>query len=595
MTSNSGGILERRRHIGDESTKGQKTTRGARRAPARSEEDKNRAAAVDFPIAVTGRSGLRAADRGRGAASGVSAGGALVPSRAAESSAMAFKVAREYVLQASASEEQSFCTRVCGYGLPGAWRTFKVPFDDVERTDRAQRGYRFVGAVLRRRRPLDDAIEDNQEMAGLPARDRAFRACSWRRAAPGSARSTSSSRTASTAAAAARRHGHDMLRLGSPSSDAAAGGDHVDLGRGARLPLAKLVNAVLRRLSQGRPALVQAQDAARLNTPDWLWRQRLWRGSCRGVATGTSRRRRSILRCATKPRPGATPRGDGCRPDAAALGRRRHHSLPGYAEGPRGGCRTPAAAIPARLFGPLQGKAGHRSVRGAGGRPRVGVSGARVTGVDRSTAARPPDRQLARLHFEAHAIVGDAAIWRPARPRCCSTRLHRDRRHFAGIHVPRLKTPNERSPPCKSGSSPPPSHGGAGGMLVYCTCSLEPEEGPTRSRACSRGGPMARSPSSRTRSAHAAFLTPEGNLRTLPEPFSEVRRGLTLLRRASSPRSTRRSVRRVRPAQRRETTPARQRAHAISSRSPCRTLMFSSAGACTSRSAAARVELTHPA
>ena len=32
----------------------------------------------------------------------------------------------------------------------------------------------LIGTVLRRRRPLDDAIEENGEMAGLPARDRAF-------------------------------------------------------------------------------------------------------------------------------------------------------------------------------------------------------------------------------------------------------------------------------------------------------------------------------------------------------------------------------------------------------------------------------------
>jgi 16S rRNA (cytosine967-C5)-methyltransferase len=32
-----------------------------------------------------------------------------------------------------------------------------------------------------------------------------------------------------------------------------------------------LVNAVLRRLSREGPALFEAQDAARLNTPNWLW------------------------------------------------------------------------------------------------------------------------------------------------------------------------------------------------------------------------------------------------------------------------------------------------------------------------------------
>src|SRR5260221_13714250 len=32
----------------------------------------------------------------------------------------------------------------------------------------------LVGAVLRRKRPLDDAIEDHPAMSELPARDRAF-------------------------------------------------------------------------------------------------------------------------------------------------------------------------------------------------------------------------------------------------------------------------------------------------------------------------------------------------------------------------------------------------------------------------------------
>src|SRR5690348_11968901 len=32
----------------------------------------------------------------------------------------------------------------------------------------------LIGAVLRRRRPLDDAIEDNMDMSALPTRDRAF-------------------------------------------------------------------------------------------------------------------------------------------------------------------------------------------------------------------------------------------------------------------------------------------------------------------------------------------------------------------------------------------------------------------------------------
>src|SRR3989440_6100619 len=49
-----------------------------------------------------------------------------------------------------------------------------------------------------------------------------------------------------------------------------------------------LVNAVLRRLSVEGPGRVEAQDAPRLNTPDWLWRAwgRTYRGTTApGVAT----------------------------------------------------------------------------------------------------------------------------------------------------------------------------------------------------------------------------------------------------------------------------------------------------------------------
>src|SRR5690606_15971101 len=36
---------------------------------------------------------------------------------------------------------------------------------------------------------------------------------------------------------------------------------------------AGLVNAVLRRVSEGKAEALDKQDAARLNTPDWLWRR----------------------------------------------------------------------------------------------------------------------------------------------------------------------------------------------------------------------------------------------------------------------------------------------------------------------------------
>jgi 16S rRNA (cytosine967-C5)-methyltransferase len=138
----------------------------------------------------------------------------------------------------------------------------------------------LIGAVLRRKRPLDDAIEDNSEMGGLPARDRAFArllvATVLRRLGQIDALIAHCLNTPLPPRAAMV---HDMLRLGiaqllflrtPPHAAVATTVDLADL-RGF-LSHKGLVNAVLRRLSQEGPGLVTQQDAARLNTPDWLWR-----------------------------------------------------------------------------------------------------------------------------------------------------------------------------------------------------------------------------------------------------------------------------------------------------------------------------------
>ena len=56
-----------------------------------------------------------------------------------------------------------------------------------------------------------------------------------------------------------------------------------------------------------------------------------------------------------------------------------------------------------------------------------------------------------------------------------------------------------------------------GGMLVYCTCSLEPEEGPVRVEALLRSGAaVARKPIAPDEVGAADWLTESGDMRTLP-------------------------------------------------------------------------------
>src|ERR1700676_146727 len=138
----------------------------------------------------------------------------------------------------------------------------------------------LIAAVLRHKRPLDEAIEENGEMATLPARDRAFArllvAMVLRRLGQIDAILAHFLATPLPPRAAMV---HDMLRLGiaqllflrTPPHAAVA--TSVDLAEIRGFVSHKgLVNAVLRRLSLEGQALVAEQDAGRLNTPQWLWR-----------------------------------------------------------------------------------------------------------------------------------------------------------------------------------------------------------------------------------------------------------------------------------------------------------------------------------
>jgi 16S rRNA (cytosine967-C5)-methyltransferase len=62
-----------------------------------------------------------------------------------------------------------------------------------------------------------------------------------------------------------------------------------------------------------------------------------------------------------------------------------------------------------------------------------------------------------------------------------------------------------------------------GGTLVYCTCSLEPEEGPERVASLLRSGaPVEHRPIDPSDiGAPAEWVTPEGDLRTLPYHLAE--------------------------------------------------------------------------
>jgi 16S rRNA (cytosine967-C5)-methyltransferase len=402
----------------------------------------------------------------------------------------------------------------------------------------------LIGAVLRRRRPLDDAIEDAPEMGGLPARDRAFArllvATVLRRLGQIDALIAHCLNTPLPPRAAMV---HDMLRLGvaqllflrTPPHAAVA--TTVDLAemRGF-LSHKGLVNAVLRRLSQEGPGLVEQQDAARLDTPDWLWRAWTQAYGADGA--------RAISEAHLKEAPlDLTVRGDPEewreRLDALLLptGTLRRSaggaimSLPGYEEG-AWWVQDAAAALPARLLGPVAGERVIDLCAAPGGKTaQLAAAGGLVTAIDRSPRRLERlNSNLARLSLRADTLVADAVSWRPPEPvkfvlldaPCTATgaiRRHPD--------VPHLKTPDdvtrlaavqERLVAAAVEMLQP------GGMLVYCTCSLEPQEGPQQiARLLAHGAPVERRPIDATEiGGLAQCLTSDGDLRTLPSHLPEL-------------------------------------------------------------------------
>jgi 16S rRNA (cytosine967-C5)-methyltransferase len=401
----------------------------------------------------------------------------------------------------------------------------------------------LLGAVLRRKRPLDDAIEDNAVMAELSVRDRAFArllvATVLRRLGQIDALIAGCLNAPLAARAAVV---HDILRLGiaqllflrTPPHAAVA--TSVDLAhvRGF-LSHKGLVNAVLRRISVEGPERVEHHDPGRMNTPDWLWGS--WSeayGEQLAHAIGVAHLKEAPLDLTlrsnghewTEPLQGQLlPTGTFRRTSGGSV-----VALPGYTEG-GWWIQDAAAAVPAKMFGPVSGLDIIDMCAAPGGKTaQLADAGAHVTAIDRS--ARRLDRLVAnmrRLGLPARAIAADALSWRPEEPvdgvlldaPCTATgaiRRHPDVLHLKQPEdVSRLAAVQENLLRAAVEMLRP------GGTLVYCTCSLEPQEGQRRIATLLQGNPsVERKPLDPAEiSVPADWVSAEGDLRTLPCHFGE--------------------------------------------------------------------------
>ncbi|MBV9971650.1 MAG: RsmB/NOP family class I SAM-dependent RNA methyltransferase [Xanthobacteraceae bacterium] len=291
---------------------------------------------------------------------------------------------------------------------------------------------------------------------------------------------------------------------------------------------AGLVNGLLRRIARERYA-VAALEPLDLDTPEWLlarWSRTYGAETAHAVALANRSEPPLDLTVKADSERWAATLGGIVMPTGtvrlAAPG--PVAALPGYGEG-AWWVQDAAAALPTRLFGDLYGRTVADLCAAPGGKTaQLAVAGGAVTAIDRaeSRMARLSEN-LGRLGLAAHQVVAAAEDWQGGPfdavlidAPCTSTgtiRRHPDipwRR--APADVTALTALQRRLLDNAIRLARP------GGTIVFCTCSLEPEEGEEIIRAAlAQDERIARHPLALGElPVLDGFVTADGDLRTLP-------------------------------------------------------------------------------
>jgi 16S rRNA (cytosine967-C5)-methyltransferase len=297
---------------------------------------------------------------------------------------------------------------------------------------------------------------------------------------------------------------------------------------------AGLINAVLRRLAREGAARLAALDTSTLDAPDWLmarWTAAYGAATARAIAAANRNEPALDLTVKSDPEYWADKLGGrvlatrSVRVIAAGAVR----ALPGFADG-AWWVQDAGAALPARLLGDVRGRRVADLCAAPGGKTaQLALAGAHVTALDRAPARLQRLRDnLARLALKAEIVTADVEEW-SAEPfdavlldaPCSSTgtiRRHPDVPWLKNAgDIVKLSALQRRLLDRALALTKP------GGTLVYCTCSLEPDE-----NEAVVAGLLARAPNVRRVPITAAevfgcaeFISKDGDLRTLPCHFPD--------------------------------------------------------------------------
>jgi 16S rRNA (cytosine967-C5)-methyltransferase len=401
----------------------------------------------------------------------------------------------------------------------------------------------IIDGVLRQHRALDDILESSKTVAALTERDRALvralvgvvlrrlgtlrrlLAMFLERGLPVQAPRVEIALLLGAA---------QILFLNVPDHAAVDLAVRVAQADRRAAPFAGLINAVLRRLTREGAERLATLDPSALDAPDWLMAR--WT-----AAYGDATARAIVAANSQEPALDVTVKND---PEfwAAKLGGRglttgsvrlvapgAVGALPGFAEG-AWWVQDAAAALPVRLLGDIRGRCVADLCAAPGGKTaQLVVAGAKVMAVDRAPARlRRLRENLARLALEAEIVCADIEEW-TAEPfdavlldaPCSSTGTIRRHPDVAWLKdaddIAKLSLLQRRLLDRAVALTKP------GGTLVYCTCSLEPEENenvvadllarePAMRRVTVSGGDVF---------GREELISKDGDLRTLPCHFPD--------------------------------------------------------------------------
>lgn len=293
---------------------------------------------------------------------------------------------------------------------------------------------------------------------------------------------------------------------------------------------AGLVNAVARKIAEAGTSAIEALPE-RTDTPGWMWRgweRNFGPDGARAIARAhqheapidlTPRDKAEAARIAEETNGALLPTGSIRVPAGSKVPR-----LAGFDEG-RWWVQDAAAALPARLLGDVAGKVVYDLCAAPGGKTmQLAAAGAEVIAVDSEGGRlKTVAENLARTKLFAETIKEDILDWTPPRladailldapctatgtirrhPDILWSKTEADLTSLAALQARMIDKALTLLKP--------------DGLLVYCTCSLQPEEGEKQiAAALARHPDLARIPVRPEELGGLAAITRDGDLRTTP-------------------------------------------------------------------------------